>query len=67
MSLTELEASRLEQMMNSHGLRAVMEALGEMAAEKAEQVRSERQDQELAEGWDTASDSLFQLAVTLTV
>jgi hypothetical protein len=48
----------LEQLIDSHGLGTVVEALAEVARDKAEHVRTAWQDEQYARHWDRAAREL---------
>jgi hypothetical protein len=55
----------LEELVDKHGLRAVVDALAGVCADKAEHVRTNWQDQALARAWDKAGLALTGVVAKL--
>lgn len=55
MTLKSTELADLEQMIDSHGLAAVLGGLAQICGEKADHVRSDWQDATLARLWAEAA------------
>ena len=65
--LTQEQKVELEKMIDSATLEAVVIALAEIAAEKAQHIREAWQDNATAKPWDTYSVALDRLASRITV
>ena len=63
-NITEDEVDLIESIIDKRGLAQVMMALVHITGEKAEHVRSNWQDDELANRWDKVSDALISSKVS---
>lgn len=58
---------KLEEMIDRHGLKAVLNALGSVCHDKADHVQSNWQDRGLASAWQRAGKACDKLAASKTV
>lgn len=65
--LSQEQKDQLEALVDSASLSAVLVALAEVAAEKAEHLRSNWQDAVSARTWDAASRKVDSLSMRLVV
>lgn len=56
--LTQTECDKLESLIDSHGLAAVLDAMAQIAFEKAEHIVSSYADATTARHWDKANAAL---------
>ena len=61
------ELDTLERMVDVHGLKAVLSALGEICLDKAEHIMRSYDDQPLAKQWARTGASLLTRADKITV
>ena len=62
-TITEAEIDNLESMIDKHGLDTVVLALSHVCSEKAEHIRVNWQDENLALGWDMSASCLERYKV----
>jgi len=63
-NISEREIDSLEIMMDKHGLDTVMLALSHICSEKADHVRSNWQDENLAKAWDKNAERMCRYKLT---
>jgi hypothetical protein len=59
--MSDTLANTLETLIDKHGLAAVLSAMSEVCAEKAEHIRSNWQDRATAKPWDEVSNTFDDL------
>jgi hypothetical protein len=65
--LNEAEKHYLERLIDTGGLKPVLEALSDIAAEKAEHIRTNWQDKHTARYWDEACGHIGCCSTEVTV
>jgi hypothetical protein len=63
MTIPRHEKDDLEQMIDRHGLAAILEAVSDICSAKADHLRSNWQDAESAKVWDSDAKKISKVVV----